>query len=132
MPIDPQELTSVRIEKPLRCGHCGYSLYTLPMVGRCPECGNRYNAAGRRLDGILQPQYTVFPWGDVFTAAVSGSIAIVLLGILTTERPFSIWLAIYALPFVAMAAIAGPMAWRNVCEYFRLRKMAREDEDLDI
>ncbi|HOW18083.1 MAG TPA: hypothetical protein PLC79_03525, partial [Phycisphaerae bacterium] len=89
MSTDPREVTSLRIEKPLRCGNCGYSLYTLPMVGRCPECGNRYNAAGRRLHGIFQPQYNVFPRGDVCTAVFSGTIAAVLLGMLAMRRPFS-------------------------------------------
>jgi len=129
MPIDPQELTSIRIEKPLRCGNCGYSLYTLPMVGRCPECGNRYNAAGRRLDGILQPQYNAFPGTDVFTTALSGGIAVVLLLSCATRRPFRLWLALYAVPFVVMAAVAGSIAWRNVCRYFRVRRMQRDADD---
>ncbi|MGB9625233.1 MAG: hypothetical protein ACPMAQ_10260 [Phycisphaerae bacterium] len=120
MSTDPREVTSVRIEKPLRCGNCGYSLYTLPMVGRCPECGNRYNAAGRRLHGIFQPQY------DVFTAVFSGTIAAVLLGMLAMQRPFSAALAICAGPFVVMTAIAGPIAWRNVCRYLRFRSIQRE------
>ncbi len=132
MPIHPEDLTDTRIEQMIRCGTCGYNLHTLPAVGRCPECGSRYNAMGRRMQGIFLPQYNVFPWSDVMTAVLSGAVAVGCAFAFAVQRPLSVTLGLLAAAFLVLTAIAGPMAWRNAGRYFRFRKVEREDDELGV
>jgi hypothetical protein len=48
----------------LYCGRCGYNLRTLPVVGRCPECGSIYNARPAKLDGIFREEDVEIPIMD--------------------------------------------------------------------
>ncbi len=36
-----------------KCSKCGYEFTGLPVVGRCPECGQPYNLATKR--GVVRP-----------------------------------------------------------------------------
>ena len=59
------------IAETLFCAECGYQLRMLPFIGRCPECGNAYNARSRHRKGIFVPELAEFPATDILAALAS-------------------------------------------------------------
>ncbi len=128
MPFDP-EILEDHIDRQIHCGTCGYNLYTLPVVGRCPECGSRYNARGRRMEGIFLPQENVFPSSDLATAGLCACIAAWFVTTLAYQHPLNWGTAVYALLFVIATAMAVSVAWRSLSRFLRFRKIDRDDEE---
>lgn len=67
-----------RMDRSLFCGKCGYNLRTLPYAGRCPECGNEYNARTLKMRGILIPQTVRFPTSDLVAFVLAGGAALMM------------------------------------------------------
>ena len=58
-----------RIHHSVHCGQCGYNLRMLPYLGKCPECGNEYNARPTVRQGIYVPGELIFPLVELAAAA---------------------------------------------------------------
>ena len=61
------------------CDRCGYNLRCLRYVGRCPECGNAYNARPLKLKGIYHAFDLKLPVLDIFVAIISVGIGVVMI-----------------------------------------------------
>lgn len=64
--LERQLLTRQTIPSDLFCAKCGYNLRTRPIISRCPECGNDYDARPVKMTGILRDEDVQFPmaaWG---------------------------------------------------------------------
>jgi hypothetical protein len=119
--------TERRIGHSLHCGRCGYNLRTLPYIGRCPECGNEYNARPAILKGIHVPADVRFPTVELLGAVfflVSGTGWFV--SALTPLAPPQVTLA-------AIVVIAGLIsAWsfrRQLGRFLQFRAASRDDDD---
>ena len=90
----------VVLETDLFCGKCGYNLRTLSIFGRCPECGNEYDARPIRMEGLLLGQDIGFPFEEILGAVLCGLVGVPILlhGTMDMGRG---WYAAAA-PFVIM------------------------------
>ena len=120
-----QEILQARgIDRTLFCAECGYNLMTRPMIGRCPECGQTYDARSGSRRGILGDVPVRWPTGDYFFTVISAGLAAYLF-----YRGFdesAPWFFVFGFPFLVMAMLLIRSLWRNTREAWRLRSLQRE------
>lgn len=99
-------------DRPVQCFRCGYELAGLAPVGRCPECGDRYDmstgkgimddriAAVRRGDRLMRRLRTLLPAAAAVLLLVSGAI-----GQLAVGRGF--YVAAFFAAILALAALTS-------------------------
>ena len=131
--LDQEEGAEHVIREAVYCGRCGYQLRMLPYSGRCPECGNWYNARGHKLEGILTPQAAPFPASDLVAGLLSALILVWLVGGLT--RRLDLFGLLFAGLFGYMAVIFLRQSWRGLREFIRAQRLAdrafEQDDDDD-
>ena len=131
--LDQEEGADHVIRAGVYCGRCGYQLRMLPYSGRCPECGNWYNARGHKLEGILTPQAAPFPASDLVAGLLSALILVWLVGGLT--RRLDLFGLLFAGLFGYMAVIFLRQSWRGLREFIRAQRLAdrafEQDDDDD-
>ena len=105
------------------CGKCGYNLRTRPTIGRCPECGNDYDARPQGMQGIFLPQDIRWPWGALGLFLLSSALATPLLTVpswigKTWVTVVGLLLAAFAVLFLSSAIRQG----RRMLSYRKLLK----------
>ena len=120
--LDQEEGTERVIRAAVYCARCGYQLRMLPYSGRCPECGNSYNARGHKLEGIFKPHETTFPASDLAAGLISALVLVWLLGSLL--RRLDPWTLLFAALFGYMTVIFIRQAWRGLKEFIRAQRLA--------
>ncbi len=120
-----QELFQARgIDRATFCSGCCYNLMTRPIIGRCPECGQTYDARSLGRRGILEPGVARLPIGDLFTTLITFAIA----GLLFHQGYKQPAPGLYLLgtPFLIMAGFLCRGTWRKMAWAMRLRSLQRE------
>lgn len=108
----------------LYCDKCGYQLRMLPHVGRCPECGNSYNARGLEMEGIFNPQRAEFPGSDILAGLASaGLVAWLTAGLV---QRFDLWALLFAALFGYMAIIFLKQSWARLKRFIRGQRLTRK------
>ena len=108
------------------CDRCGYNLRRLPYVGRCPECGNAYNARPLRLKGIYHAFDRKFPLLDIFVAIACVATGVVM--IVRSLNPVSRWGLIGGSAFVLLGLAFAATAYGDATRYLRFRGIMRRAE----
>ncbi len=106
------------------CDQCGYQLRMLPYIGRCPECGNPYNARGLKIEGIFVPHTAAFPASDIAAGLASAALVIWLVAGLI--KRFDLWTLLFAAVFGYMAVVFLKQAWARLKRFIRGQKLADE------
>jgi len=110
------------------CGNCGYNLHTLPIVYRCPECGNEYSARRLRWRGIFRHEDTVFPLTDIVLTLVGLAITVAVTWYALTLSPLSYGGLGFAAGVGAVALVFTLRTQRKLDGYFKSRAIARQIE----
>lgn len=125
MPFHPEHLRQT-VSEPLMCATCGYVLLGLPMIGRCPECGDVYNAYGERQKNIYRPYENTFPWNDVYAAAgtwlVTGVIGLISFATDDTS------IAAFAIVLGLIGAVYAYVAFRKITRYLHFWRIERQSD----
>lgn len=87
------------------CRRCGYNLRTLPLVGKCPECGS---AVGRSLHGDLL-QFSDPEWVEKLAGGMNWIIASVVIAIFTGMIIEAVTMAIGGTGGASFNTIAIPL-----------------------
>ncbi|GJM23724.1 MAG: hypothetical protein DHS20C16_01390 [Phycisphaerae bacterium] len=122
-----QEIFQARgIDRSLFCSKCCYNLKTRPMIGRCPECGQQYDARSGSRRGIVQPQVIHWPVGDIFLTLISAGISALMIGFTINETAprFLLW----GLPFFILTVFFVSGTWRKFRLSWRMYWLQREAE----
>lgn len=112
------------------CGHCGYNLRHGPYVGRCPECGNPYNARPLNMKGIFVPQEVRFPLSGL-SLTLFGLVCggwVIRSGI----RLINDWLLILGAALTFLGLYFARATYRDLKRFFhflRVRRLIENDED---
>ncbi len=124
---------AIGIDRSLYCSECCYNLMTRPKIGRCPECGNEYDARAGAQRGVLIPQLVRWPLGDLFYTLISGAISGVAFYYTVKEREVQYLIA--GLPFIVLALLLLRGTWKKFWQTWRINSLQREadrqDEDAD-
>lgn len=120
------------ISSTLYCDKCGYQLRMLPYIGRCPECGNSYNARGLKMEGIFLPQQAEFPGSDILAGLASaGLVAWLAAGLV---QRFDLWALLFAALFGYMAVVFLRQSWARLKRFVRGQRLTDKllsgDDDL--
>ncbi len=113
------------------CDQCGYQLRMLPLVGRCPECGNSYSMRGIKMEGIFVPEAAEFPASDLVAGLVSAGLALWLVAGLV--RRFDLWTLLFAgfLGYVGFVFLRQGL--RRLRRFIRGQRIASQaDSDDDV
>lgn len=114
------------IHMDLFCAECGYNLRTLPYVGRCTECGSRYNARPLRMEGIFTSQLAEFPVANVFGALLTWGLVVVLVPF--SLQPEDEWRWLFVVIFAVVASLYTRLSWIGVGRFLRFRRLVRRIE----
>lgn len=110
----------------LFCAACGYPLRMLPFIGRCPECGNSYNAHSLHKDGIFVPQSAEFPATDILATLASAIAALWLAGGLI--RHFDLWTLVFLALFGYLAVAFFRQSYVRLGQFIKGQRMAAQIE----
>jgi hypothetical protein len=115
------------------CAACGYNLRTRPRFGKCPECGNEYDARPLGFKGLLEFTPPRFPFSELWHVLLAG-IGAGVCALLAAAGSMRAWWA--ALPFVVAMAIFLYLALRQGVRWWHGVRILREvrrstDEDGD-
>lgn len=114
------------------CAKCGYNLRTRPTIGRCPECGNEYDARSDKLVGILLGNTHELLPTELGLMVISGAVGIWSLYWAVEEH--TLWLCFPGIGFTAMCVAFGWYGVRKMVVAVRTRallKRARREEAED-
>ncbi len=121
------------IDRALFCSECCYNLMTRPMIGRCPECGQQYDARGGSRRGILEPEIVHWPIGDFLITLFSGGVSAGMIAMAITNK--APWFLLWGLPFFVMTVFLVGGTWRKSRTAWRSfwlqREAARREDELD-
>ncbi len=124
--LEEQVLSGDRILHALYCGECAYSLKRLPYIGRCPECGGRYNAHPLKMEGIFLPQNMELPIAEICMLAVGLLISGSFIGnSITASDSGQRFIGILVLILSVMFAYHG---WTKFAKYLRFRHLIKQIE----
>ena len=110
----------------LFCAACGYQLRMLPFIGRCPECGNSYNARSLHKDGIFVPESAEFPATDILAALASAGVALWLAGGLL--RHFDLWTLVFLALFGYLSVAFSRQSYVRLGLFIKGQRMASRIE----
>ena len=110
----------------LFCAACGYQLRMLPYIGRCPECGNSYNARSLHKEGIFVPQSAEFPATDILAALASAGAALWLAGGLI--RHFDLWTLVFLGLFGYLAVAFSRQSYARLGRFIKGQRLAEQIE----
>ncbi len=117
--------------KAVICDQCGYQLRGLPLVGRCPECGNSYSMRGIKTEGIFLPHAAEFPASDLVAGLVSGGLALWLVTGLV--RRFDLWTLLCTGILGCLGFVFLRQGLRRLGRFIRGQKIASQaDSDDDV
>lgn len=105
------------------CAACGYNLRTRARFGRCPDCGNEYDARPLKFKGLLESSPPRFPFSELWHALLAGICAGVA-ALLAADGSIGVWWA--AVPFVVAMAVFLFMALRQGVCWWRGLQILRE------
>ncbi|MCP4589280.1 MAG: hypothetical protein GY842_00910 [bacterium] len=113
----------------LHCGECGYNLRALAYVGRCPECGNEYNARPAVRSGIYVPSEVWFPFTELFCALffLGGATGLLVGGILARAP----WAMAFGAAYLGGGVIGAYLFYKRLRRYLRffwVGRRLREDD----
>ncbi len=121
------------IHHPQYCGTCGYNLVKLLMVGKCPECGNEYNARPLEMKNIFLPDHMDLPWQDIAAAGLCLLTGILFIG--NSLNPYAsggvfigIVMILIGVPFVLKTVNKLRIVFRLHGIYRRILKEQEESE----
>jgi hypothetical protein len=121
------------IDRSLFCSECCYNLKTRPLIGRCPECGQQYDARSSSRRGIVEPQVIRWPIGDILLTLVTGGIGALTIGMAIKES--APWFLVWGIPFFIMTVVFVGGTWRKTRQTWRMywlqREAERREEDAD-
>ena len=122
--LEQQTMTRQTIAVNLFCGQCGYNLRTRPIIARCPECGQPYDARPTNMEGILLDKEIRFPFGawGMFLVCLALGAACMGGAVITQTR----WSYIPTGVFVLLAIAYIVLAVRRTTRYWRHRVLLRE------
>jgi predicted Zn-ribbon and HTH transcriptional regulator len=133
-PIDDQTYERLRslgysfeINWPTYCANCGYNLRTLPVIGRCPECGTEYNARPLKMINVRSPYGTTLPWGHIWYAAICALITLTLVQWMLTT--FYVMTLVFTAAFATGAIIFGRLAARDIQQHVHAQRILRQMDD---
>jgi hypothetical protein len=109
------------------CGRCGYSLYSLPYRGICPECGQEYNANALEMKGIFKQDDVELPVGEGLGFCVFALFAILLISV--SIEPFESGKFFIGLIMGAMALVFAVRTYARLQEFIRLQHIAKRIRD---
>lgn len=101
------------IPAPLKCARCGYDLTGLPILGRCPECGDPYNlgtgmgALDVRMDAIRRGEWLVKRFRTLGLAG-GAALCLALGAAFHRFNGKSFWVGLF---FAAVLALAAFTSW---------------------
>ncbi len=126
-----QDIFSERqISHSVYCSRCGYNLRMLPYIGRCPECGNEYNARPAVRNGIYVSTDLSFP--SVELICVVFFLGWAGLWLITGVRPVIPWKVTFGAAFLLAGVISGYLFFQRLWRYLHFLWVARHieyDED---
>jgi hypothetical protein len=119
------------IDRDMFCAKCGYNLRTRPRIGRCPECGNDYDARPLGTYGILQAESVTFPFDLCLATGVCGIIAACCLVHALLEQKW--WSYLIEVTFIVIFVGLFRATRRRIGEFIRHRSAVsharRQSED---
>ncbi len=120
------------IDRSLFCSECCYNLKTRPIIGRCPECGQQYDARGGSRRGILEPEIIHWPVGDMLITLITAGISGAAISMAVIKK--APWFLAWGIPFLLMTYFLARGTWRKLrysWRSYRLQREAqlREDDD---
>lgn len=110
----------------LFCAGCGYQLRMLPFIGRCPECGNSYNARSLHKDGIFVPELAELPATDILAALASAGVALWLGGGLLGH--FDLWTLVFLALFGYLSVAFSRQSYVRLGLFIKGQRMASRIE----
>ncbi len=121
--------TERRISYSIYCGQCGYNLRTLRYIGRCPECGNEYNARPAVRQGVHVPGEVRFPSVELVCVLffLGSALAFGTLGI----RPLVPWMVTFGFLSLVVGVISACLFYQQLGRYLRFLWVERHLEDDD-
>ncbi|MFH0980076.1 MAG: hypothetical protein V2A79_00870 [Planctomycetota bacterium] len=119
--------TERRLGHSVFCGNCGYNLRTLPYIGRCPECGNEYNARPAVRKGIYVSTEVWFPGVELLCTVFFLGWAGVWLS--TGFKPVVPWQVTFGSVFLIVGGISAYLFYRRLGRYLHFLWVARHLED---
>jgi hypothetical protein len=117
--LDPE----FTISHAVYCGRCGYSLYTLPYRGICPECGQEYNANALEMKGIFKQDDMELPVGEGLGFCVFAMFAILLISV--SIDPFQSGKFFIGLIMGAMGLVFAVRTYARLQEFIRCQHIAK-------
>ncbi|UCF33847.1 MAG: hypothetical protein JSV78_00775 [Phycisphaerales bacterium] len=116
----------------LYCGRCGYNLRTLPVVGRCPECGSTYNARPAKLDGIFREEDVEVPITDALIFLVLGPPGYwLLIRMVTSYSPGKLFFGSLLGGFGTYFGIRAVRKAMRFMRYHQIARRIRQEEEYD-
>lgn len=118
------------IDRSLYCAECGYNVRGLPVIGVCPECGQRYNARRHKMTGIFVPHALAFPVSEIFSALLSLGVA-GLFAAWAVQSPEQRWAFLPVLVFGVLGGLFVRVSYRKLVRYAHLWNLARRIQEED-
>jgi len=118
-----------RIGHSIYCGECGYNLRTLSYLGRCPECGNEYNARPAVRKGIYIATEIKFPLVELVCVLffLGWSVPWLIWG----AMGFVPWMLTFGFAFLVAGSISAYLFYRRLGRFLHFCWVARNIRDED-
>lgn len=113
----------IRLAHELHCGECGFNLITQPYSGRCPECGNDYNARPTVMKGIFIPGSVVPPIWPAVLLIVSGLVSAQFVRSAVT--PLDMERLFVAVVVLLIPGYFGWRVWHDTAKFLKQRAIER-------
>ena len=118
------------IDRAIHCAQCGYNLFTLPTIGRCPECGSPYNADRIPMQGIFFPTDRSLPWGDVLTTILCFGMTAGLAGDMLVTKKWTLAGVAFVVVFAVATWLAASISHRTIGRWLLFRRIKRDGGDV--
>jgi hypothetical protein len=131
--LDPQTRaaeTGRAIGHSLFCGRCGYDLRSLPYLGRCPECGQKYDANATKMEGIFRDEEVELPIGDGLGFLLFAVFTVCLIG--SSLKPFAsgrLFMGLITGVLMLVFAVRGYARLETFLSFHRVAKRIRRQKD---
>ena len=114
----------------LHCNKCGYNLHSLPYMGRCPECGQEYDAKATKMKGIFRDEEVELPIGDALGFLLFAVFTVCLIA--ASLRPFEsgmLFIGLITAVLMLVFAARGYAKLETFLSFHRVARRIRKRDD---